>query len=239
MLLSFGKVKAQELNVREYYDLQGKEVRANYAIRSEDDSTKEGYYTQYYDGIKIINGQYQNGKREGLWSFYFPDGRLHISVPYSNGKEEGSAKYYNQDGGLYAKLEYHEGKMIQSILYHSGDSTIVKRNEADTTSLAKSSQETSVLPVFLDGTVGMIRFIRRYYPGSACRPIRDKQLKIIKIRCIVDELGEISQPKIISDPDSCYDADILRLVSMMPPFRPALKDGLPVKVYLTIPIQIN
>lgn len=56
---------------------------------------------------------------------------------------------------------------------------------------------------------------------------------------VVDELGNITQLKILKSPNELLSEEALRVVSKMPPWEPGLMDGKPVKVLFRLPIEFS
>jgi TonB family protein len=52
----------------------------------------------------------------------------------------------------------------------------------------------------------------------------------------IDESGNVTEPAIVSSPHAVLSAEVLRLVSLMPKWKPAIKDNKPVKAVLEMPI---
>ena len=48
----------------------------------------------------IWNGNFKDGKEEGLWERYYENGQLREKGNYKNGIEEGSREFYNKNGEL-------------------------------------------------------------------------------------------------------------------------------------------
>ncbi len=70
------------------------------------DNEKIGkYYSYYRNGNLEIEENYKNiskGKsvKDGVWNYYFEDGKLKSSIHYNKGKKEGESKYYDETGLL-------------------------------------------------------------------------------------------------------------------------------------------
>jgi antitoxin component YwqK of YwqJK toxin-antitoxin module len=67
---------------------------------------KEIYYHE--NGNKRIEGAINEGKREGVWMFWFEHGSLWREVNYSKGTPDGIAKAYHENGALF-----HQGTFLQ------------------------------------------------------------------------------------------------------------------------------
>ncbi|HTB31835.1 MAG TPA: hypothetical protein VK808_07400 [Bacteroidia bacterium] len=70
------------------------------------------YYYKYSDGENILFREipYTNGKMNGVYKEYYPDGLIHREYPYTNGAENGMAKDYWDGGGVKYETKYTNGK---------------------------------------------------------------------------------------------------------------------------------
>lgn len=59
-----------------------------YAVRTDNDTIRTGTYRKYFrDGNKLLEeGQYDNNRRVGVWSFYNSEGQIELLYNYSNNK---------------------------------------------------------------------------------------------------------------------------------------------------------
>ncbi len=92
---------------------------------------KEIHY--YENGNKRIEGAINEGKREGVWIFWFEHGSLWREVNYSKGIPDGIAKAYHENGalfyqGTFLQGEKHgewsffdvEGKLVNQLTFEKG-----------------------------------------------------------------------------------------------------------------------
>jgi len=81
-----------------YYEESGKKI-------------EHGTYTKWYENGKImIQGTYQDGKREGVWREYFRDGTLKAEGPYLNGERHGAWVIYYESGNKHWEGSYASGE---------------------------------------------------------------------------------------------------------------------------------
>lgn len=92
-----------------------------------------------------------------------------------------------------------------------------------------------VMPEFPNGSKALMDTIHKNlkYPSNGPE-IAGK----VVIRFVINEQGKVTQPTIIRGLSPAYDAEVLKVVSALPPFKPGMQQGKPVKVYYTLPIQI-
>jgi len=98
--------------------------------------TKQVGHWRYFaetDGTLQSEGDYENGKKQGLWITYYPSGRIASQGTYADGEPQGTWEYYFEDGSLSASGEYiggqkngywsslsKEGKKISEVTYTNG-----------------------------------------------------------------------------------------------------------------------
>jgi antitoxin component YwqK of YwqJK toxin-antitoxin module len=54
-------------------------------------------------------GTYKDGKRDGLWVYYWDNGHLYIKDTYKDGKKDGPRLRYHENGQLAQKGTYKDG----------------------------------------------------------------------------------------------------------------------------------
>jgi TonB family protein len=93
-----------------------------------------------------------------------------------------------------------------------------------------------VPPQFVGGTDSLIRYLAENYtlPNMGERVYKGT----ILVEFVIEASGKVSNPKVILGLDPLLDAEALRVVSSMPPWKPAEKDGKPVRVYMQVPFRI-
>jgi len=96
-----------------------------------------GPYASFFpNGQKSAEGQYVDGFRSGLWTFYneagqvrgqtefqggnyhgkhvefFPNGKQRLVEEYANGKRNGTVKEFSEDGKLVKQTEYRDNREV-------------------------------------------------------------------------------------------------------------------------------
>jgi hypothetical protein len=74
-----------------------------------------------------MEGLLVNGKRQGAWASYFPDGALRSRTHYEAGVEEGPTEVYHPNGTTYYTGRYRHGKAVGEWLFYNEDGVPVKR----------------------------------------------------------------------------------------------------------------
>lgn len=90
-----------------FYNEEGKIIlEINYA-----DGIKNGIKTTYLKD-ETVKENYVNDIKEGYTSFYYPDGKLRLSVKFIKGREQGTAREFAESGEVITLLEYKNGYLI-------------------------------------------------------------------------------------------------------------------------------
>ncbi len=127
------------IGVHRYFDkkgnvIQSKTYDAYHQLISEGivqlDGKKQGTWIDYYpDGNIKAKGYYQNGIKSGKWIFYFPNGNIEQTGTYTNGKLSGHWKWYFKNGQLRKEEFYIYGLPDgESVEYSDSGTVIAKGN---------------------------------------------------------------------------------------------------------------
>lgn len=108
--------------------------------------------------------------------------------------------------------------------------------------VATASEDTVVLrtveqlPEFPGGIVMFMKWLTRNlrYPPQAQR--QKIQGKVI-VSFIVNKDGSIASPTIVRSADPILDREALRVIRMMPPWKPGMEDGKPCRTMFAIPVN--
>jgi len=82
---------------------------------------RDGLYYKKFSDVPFTGkvdgqtqGSFKNGKKDGLWLYYFNNGQLSFKGNIKNGKQEGSWVSYNEDGTKDSRntVVYKDGKKI-------------------------------------------------------------------------------------------------------------------------------
>lgn len=94
------------------------------------------------------------------------------------------------------------------------------------------------LPEFPGGIVQFMKWLTRNlrYPSTAqSQRIQGK----VVISFIVNKDGSIASPTIVHSIDPLLDREALRVIKMMPPWKPGLQDGEPCRTMIAIPVNFQ
>ena len=76
------------------------------------DSIPNGRYFVVYKNKTIIKGRTKNGKMDGMWVVYFPNGQQKMKARYVNGKPHGEWVIWGLQGDVQSKIRFNNGTPI-------------------------------------------------------------------------------------------------------------------------------
>ena len=95
-----------------------------------DSVATNGFKTFYYqNGNKSSEGNFVNGKPEGLWKSYFENGKLKSEGNRHNNKPDGLWKFYNENGKIASELIYDLGLKNGIQRYYFSDGKLKQEEE--------------------------------------------------------------------------------------------------------------
>ena len=72
----------------------------------------EGQFVDYHDnGTKSVEGQFVNGKQQGIWTFYHENGKLFRTGKYVDGRADGQWVIWREDGSKWSEQTYINGQL--------------------------------------------------------------------------------------------------------------------------------
>jgi len=220
-----------------------------------------GQYKEWWDdGLKKDEGQYEDGKKTGLWKSYaLGDGTLRSELNYKDDEKHGIEKIYNKTNSTYT---YNMGIKEGAFVIHDSTGLVINEGiyRADTifqqTLIQEEKEEVfkvvETMPKFpgcdentLDeeekrrcATKKMLTYIYTNikYPVDA----RENGIQgSAIIRFVVDKTGEITKVQTVRGICESIEAECLRLVKSMPTWNPGTQRGKAVKVQFNLPIKFK
>ena len=89
----------------------------NDTVNVKDKNNKKQGLWLFFDASKEKlreKGTYKDGKKDGVWTAYYPSGKIKYEITFKNGKAIGPAKFYYETGLLseegYWDIDHWEGK---------------------------------------------------------------------------------------------------------------------------------
>lgn len=96
--------------VKHAYDDGKPRIEQTVAKFSDDHFEAHGAYREFHpNGQVFIEGQFERGRREGDWSFWYENGTLNRKCSYRNGQPDGSWDVFRDVGTLKAKRSFKNG----------------------------------------------------------------------------------------------------------------------------------
>lgn len=193
--------------------------------RYKDSLVLEGY-TDYFNlqGKKIVDAFFQSNIPSGIWEYYRENvGKPWRTITYKYGTPYETNTYY--ENGQLKRHEIHDtlsGRVVNGASYN------------------EEGKEIPLTPseVIPGPGYDLLEFIKKtmHYPREArYRGITGK----VKVKFVVDKDGSIKDAKIVKSLFPALDAEALRIISLMPPWKPGQQDGENVSLYFTLPIQFE
>ena len=104
-----------------------------YEIDSAGNTTRNVVHERHYypSRQKFMDGNVHNGKRNGLWYAYHPNGNVQTMAYYVDGLEEGRYTVYHPNGAVYYTGEYHHGKCVGTWLFYDDEEHLVEEKHYD------------------------------------------------------------------------------------------------------------
>lgn len=83
------------------------------AMAAKEDSLRDGHHI-YRDreGLLLMEGVLQDGRREGLWTSYERDGKVKSRSEYRNGLAHGLTTVFHPNGNLYYSGDNRDGHPV-------------------------------------------------------------------------------------------------------------------------------
>ena len=90
----------------------------------------DGEYITYHDGQDLISSRYyrKDGKKDGVETSYYEDGKVRTVIPYKMGNMDGEYKWYNKEGGLFYHIFFKDDKIDGEYLMYDDDGTLQEKD---------------------------------------------------------------------------------------------------------------
>lgn len=183
-------------------------------------------FTYYYpNGSLKAKGKFLSGYRHGEWLHYHNDGTtIEEKAYYTHGKKTGTWEKYDRNGQI---------------------DRITTFNDDGLPDKAPSQRTSAESPIFryVEQMPEPGYNINEYLGGKIKYPPSARKMRLqgrAKINFVVDTDGYITDVESISpETDILFLLEAIRVVQMMPPWKPGSQNGQPVKVYYTLPINFK
>lgn len=219
---------------------------------------REGRHQIWYDdGTPELLGQYSDNKHAGEWKYFSHEGYLLHVGPYDSTGKTGLWRQYTASGAVCGEYGFRDnrkdgisteydslGNKVLELVYRQGEvvDTLVA------TGISPVSEQMSVFgkcgsvpDSVLRGTCSeraLIEFLAMNirYPARA----RENNVQGTAIvRFMINSDGTLSDIKVLRGLSEDIRQEVIRIISIMPPWEPGRHDGQPVKVAFTMPIKFR
>ena len=188
---------------------------------------KEGPFVYYTSKGKISSkGSYKNNKRVGEWLTFYPEGQLYMTEIYDS-KERRSGSFV---------IYYPDGKVRRSDFYKKGE--FQNGNCYTASGIDTTWYPYLIMPVYPGGDEARNRFLAEHitYPFEA---IKNGIQGTVYLSFVVDSDGSLTDVKLLKGVSPVIDNEALRVVQLMPKWKPGLADGKPVRVLFNMPVYFK
>jgi TonB family protein len=209
-----GQAQFQMLFPSEKSDVEG-------AITINPEDFMNAKVTSFWDST----GKQSVKQGNGELSLYYGNQQKKISGKMLTGFSTGEWTGWKEDGKLYYKEEYNNGKFIKGVSY---DSTGKEYPYTEFGTPAESQ----------GGIKGFYEFVGKnmVYPKSA------RKAKIegkVIIEMVVNQEGRLGDFKILKSAGEILDEEAIRVLQLVPAWKPGVQRGQKVKQRMTIPITFK
>lgn len=214
-----------------WFDMNWREI-------SKQDADFYRVVTKKTDNVYLVGDYYLDGKpqmiaeasqvnplvKNGLCTYYYKNLIKASYGRFKNGKKDGTW------------VEYFNCQQDSSVLTYLEDGTksyLMKSKYEDVFTLVEE------MPEFSGGQSEMVKFIQTnlVYPKKGQK--KGWEGKVF-LKFIIDETGKVVDPKVLkSTGHQILDDEALRVISLMPNWKPGKQNGKEVRVYYNLPINFT
>lgn len=201
-----------------------------------------GEWKSYHWGTRVLSkkGNYILGKQEDIWTEYDTLGVVSATYTYEEGKKNGPYQVF-KDGKLYESGKFLYGDVVNTKMVTEGTESILTqtRKEVD-----RMPEYPGCDPDMNDVERGKcsINKMLQFINSNIQYPEKARQLDIegsTFTRFLVDKDGSIKEIEVTKGICAPIAEECIRIVKMMPKWKPGEQDGKAVPVYFNLPIKFN
>ena len=195
---------------------------------------KDGYCKEYYpnDSLKY-KGIYLNNMLQGKFCSYSSDGVLISEETYKDNLLDGLSIYYTDgiDSG-YVERDY-----LQGVLLSTNEKNVFKKQKkVEKETAPQVFMPLEVSPEYPGGDKARLEFLKKnlHYPKKA----RAADIKgTVYVAFTIEIDGTVFNPIVKRDIGGGCGDEALRIVKLMPKWRPGMQNSKPVKTKFVMPIK--
>jgi TonB family protein len=256
-MLLFGHASRAQTVDTKYLDESGQEVEAaeaSFKEVTERDSLGGSARTRYSikDNSKLRQYSYKAGSegkslRHGTHYEWYPEGQPKLEINYRNDSLTGPHTRWYENGQVHFSRHYHRYELVDTLrsYYESGalrrvevygNSKMLTGKVYDEAGKESKYMPMEVQPEFPGGEAKMMNWLGKNmrYPAGA---LKAGAQGLVVIAFLVDTSGQISNIEIMRGFHPDGDAEAIRLVKMMPRFKPGTIEGNPMDMTYILPLR--
>jgi TonB family protein len=164
-------------------------------------------------------------KGNGEYIDYHPQASIRQKGIYTNGYKQGLWVEYNSDGRLIHSEQFDKGELIEGTRY-----------EEDGSAYKYVVLET--MPEYQGGIPGLMNFLI----ANVKYPKKSRKQGIegtVFVNFIVDQTGQVTDINVVKGIGEECDAESMRVVRLMPRWKPGIQRGKAIPVRFTLPIRFK
>jgi len=215
-----------------------------------EDGEKEGLWTYWYENGQLKSkGSNIKGNANGVWIYWDETGELKSKGSSIKGDENGVWTYWYEDGKIRRESNFKGGKFDGELRTYWENGTLKRHDVYESGKLKKGEVWDSlgkeeayydfmIMPEFKGGERELMKFIYENikYPSIARENGIEGQ---VVVWFIVEKDGTISNIKIKRNIGGNCGKEAVRIVKMMPKWKPGMEDGKPVRVSFNLPVRFK
>ncbi len=187
-------------------------------------TVKQGKFEWYSEEGRLkTTGTYEYGNKTGDWITYWKEGNVCIRDRYAKKGNIHQQESFDESGHLTARETFNGDRRIEW-LYYNADGTTHKD-----TALANRSAEfpgrENALFTFLSTHI--------HYPETAQKSSNEGK---VYVHFIIGKDGKITDTYVVKSPDSDLSTEAVRVIRLMPKWRPGIAANRVVFTPYTLPI---
>lgn len=215
----------EKIKIEDYYPNGQLQMSGTY-LSIDPDEIRDGHFLYYSrNGEKILDEYYHENVKEGESFSYDTVSHFNYKVYFKNGKLTDTLTGYYPSGAVRRTEKYLKDTLISGHCYDE------KGNEVDYFPI-------QVMPYFPGGEEALMTFIKRQIKYPEVERADNIGGRVL-VSFIVDNNGTINSIGIKKGVTPAIDREALRVVGLLPPFKPGTLENSPVRVKYLLPIMFN
>ncbi len=194
----------------------------------------QGEWTSATNGALVESGVYESGLRIGVWTQYFPNGKVRSSFSYDGGEELGPYVLYDTVGVVVDTGNSMFGERYTNLAPAEFD-------------LRRGRSVVNEFPCFGSCDPGLSTSQRTDASGLAVSQYIQRELQYpdairkygvqgrVNASVLINRDGKVADVRVVNGLCGPIAAECQRLLMAMPPWRPGTKGGQAAEVWVLVP----